>query len=66
MIFLKINLKKINNADIQIFDIIGKSVLKLNTYVSNEQIDIADLKNGVYLSTITADNKRITKRIVKN
>lgn len=52
---------------IKIVDINGRTV-KANDFagVSNVQVNISDLANGVYLMTINSDKGTVTKKIVKN
>ncbi|MEA1875067.1 MAG: T9SS type A sorting domain-containing protein [Bacteroidota bacterium] len=45
--YLKI--EGISNAEIQIYNSTGKSVLQINDYQENQPIDVSDFANGIYL-----------------
>ncbi len=61
-----LNISSLTNGKmgVQIFDILGKEVLKSN--VTNNSINIASLQAGVYLVKITEDNKTATRKLVIN
>ncbi len=48
--------------NVSIFDVLGKKIVSQT--ISNNQMDISNLKTGIYLVKITQDNKQTTKRIV--
>jgi hypothetical protein len=52
------------NADmsVQIFDLIGKEVIKAN--VINNSVNVANLESGVYLVKITEEGKTATRKLV--
>lgn len=60
-----LNLKIDNHSKdftIEITDMSGSQIF--TTKQNSDQIDISDLKPGVYLGTILIDNKRITRKII--
>jgi len=60
-----LNLKiddSIKNFTFEITDMNGSRILVSKENINH--IDISDLKSGVYLGTISSDNKRITKKII--
>jgi hypothetical protein len=60
---LTIETNNINLSSIEVYDLLGKKVFEQNK-LSNNTIDISDLSNGIYLLTIKADNKSLTKKLV--
>ncbi|WP_115461033.1 T9SS type A sorting domain-containing protein [Winogradskyella aurantiaca] len=48
--------------DITVYDILGKEIL--DTQVSNNQIDVSDLKSGLYILRISDNGNSITKKLV--
>ena len=52
------------NLDIEIFDMLGKSVLRVNA-VRNE-VNIADLNSGLYFVQMTLGTQQATKKLVVN
>lgn len=59
--------KDLNNVQIRIFDAMGNVVHfnKLNSFNSNESINVNHLPTGVYLVHIKSDEGTITKKIIK-
>ena len=53
----------IDNATIQIFNMLGKSIYKQSISGKNEKINISSLANGVYLAKINYKGKHIVKKI---
>lgn len=53
------------NTMIEIIDISGKTVMKLDYEQTNEPVRIDDLKSGLYLIKITGNNNCVTKKIIK-
>jgi hypothetical protein len=62
--FLNFDSNSNENIDIQIFDILGKSVLRLKNV--RNSINISELKSGIYFVEITLDTKRTTKKLIVN
>lgn len=52
------------NIDVQIFDILGKSVLRLENV--RNSIDISELKSGVYFVQIVLGTEKSTKKLIVN
>ena len=52
------------NLDIQIFDILGKSVLNLDNV--RNPINVSELKSGVYFVQITLGAEKETKKLIIN
>jgi len=50
-------------TSVEIHDLLGKKVLE-QKMLSNQDINVSDLSNGIYLLTIKADNKSVTKKLV--
>lgn len=52
------------NGTIELRNALGQSILSKN-HISNTQIDVSDLQQGVYFITLTDDNGTRTKQFVK-
>ena len=52
------------NIDVQIFDILGKSVLRLEKVLNS--INISELKSGIYFVQITIGAEKTTKKLIVN
>lgn len=53
--------------DFQVFDILGKQVIKGRSNSQNHlKIDVSNLQQGLYLIKIASEDKNVTKRFVKN
>ena len=59
-----LNLKNAENADIQIFDILGKLILSQTNISRDAQVNVSSLENGTYFMKIAKDNAVITKRFL--
>jgi len=59
-----VNISSNNTADmsVAVFDVLGKRVL--NQTVSNNRLNVASLKSGIYIMKISQDNATITKKLV--
>lgn len=55
------------NVNVAIIDVTGKKVKEIKAYdvIQKEKIDIADLKSGIYVISITSENGTINKKIIK-
>ncbi|NQY06697.1 MAG: DUF5123 domain-containing protein [Flavobacteriaceae bacterium] len=53
-----------NTVSLQIIDILGNSILKKSTYQFGD-VDISDLKSGLYVVVISDGNGAIVKRFIK-
>jgi hypothetical protein len=60
--FINITSSLNESFKVVIFDVLGKKIVSQT--ISNNQMDISNLKTGIYLVKITQDNKQTTKRIV--
>ncbi|MBR9846318.1 MAG: T9SS type A sorting domain-containing protein [Algicola sp.] len=55
------------NLDVQMYDILGKLVFKQTINTADlSQIDVSELKEGLYLIKFTIGDKTETKRFIKN
>ena len=63
-----LNLKNIEAKNIEIYDITGKLIEKIENKLITQliQIDLSNASNGVYFVKISTENNTITKRIIKN
>ena len=59
-----INLKNAENANIQVFDLLGKMIFSMDNISMDEQIDVAQLQTGTYFMKISKDNNVTTKRFL--
>ena len=63
-----LNLKKIEAKTIEVYDITGKLIEKIENKLITQlmQIDLSNASNGVYFVKISTENNTVTKRIIKN
>ncbi len=61
--FVKIPSVNSSNISVEIFDVLGKSVIKKAT-LKNETLDVSRLKPGVYMLKIQQDNATINKKLI--
>ena len=59
-----LNLKNAENANIQVYDVLGKLILSKNNIAMDEQINVERLQAGTYFMKISLDNMVTTKRFV--
>ena len=59
-----LNLKNAENADIQVFDVLGKLILSQTNISRDEQVNVSSLENGTYFMKISKDNAVTTKRFL--
>tara|TARA_Y100000588_G_scaffold364681_1_gene428620 strand:- start:1649 stop:3475 length:1827 start_codon:yes stop_codon:yes gene_type:complete len=62
---LYINLASNENTVVEIFDILGKRVLKTQIN-SSDSINVQTLKSGVYILKLTQNNSSVSKKLIKN
>ncbi len=61
----KINIKNSKNSDISIYSVTGLIIKELSNINSEQEIDLSDLKSGIYFVKIKTDNSVIVKKIIK-
>jgi len=61
---VQFSVKSNENLDIEIFDMLGKSVLRVND-VQNE-VNISDLNSGLYFVQMTLGTQQATKKLIVN
>jgi len=59
-----INLRNAENANIQVFDILGKLILSQNNISVDAQINVSQFQSGTYFMKISKDNLVTTKRFL--
>ena len=52
------------NIDIQIFDMLGKSILRIEN--AGNSVDISKLNSGIYFVHIVLGTKKSTKKLIIN
>ncbi|WP_431106939.1 endonuclease [Winogradskyella poriferorum] len=62
---LYINLASNENTIVEIYDILGKRVLK-TLINSSDSINVQTLKSGVYILKLTQNNSSVSKKLIKN
>lgn len=64
---LSVNLpSNVKNAQINIFDVSGRSVINTEVKKSSDKINVSNLAKGVYIVEIKTTNGVVTKKIIKN
>lgn len=59
-----VNVLNAENADIQIFNVLGKLVLSKENLTRNAQINVSELQTGTYFVRISKESQSTTKRLV--
>ncbi|MFH4964118.1 endonuclease [Gaetbulibacter sp. M235] len=59
------NIKTNQSLKVEIFDILGKSILKTQVDSNNSKIDINRLTKGIYLVKLISDKGSVTKKLIK-
>lgn len=62
----ELNIANAENADIQIYDVLGKLIFSINNIAIIQQVDVAKLQTGTYFMRISKDNNITTKRFLIN
>ena len=62
---LYINIASNENTIVEIYDILGKKVLKTQIN-SSDSINVQTLKSGVYILKLTQNNSSVSKKLIKN
>lgn len=55
----------INNATVEVFDVLGKTIYSSEISSFNSVINVSNWNNGIYLVRVSSDNVSHTKRIIK-
>ncbi|MDW5289163.1 carbohydrate-binding protein [Formosa sp. PL04] len=53
------------NSNMEIFNILGKMVLKSNLKSSTESVDLSHLESGIYFVRLTQENTVLSKKLIK-
>ncbi len=59
------NIKTNQSLKVEIFNILGKSILKTQVNSNNSKIDIGELVKGIYLVKVISDQGSVTKKLIK-
>jgi len=59
-----LNLKNAENANIEVYDVLGKLIFSQENIAIDAQINVENLVNGTYFVKISKDNAVTTKRII--
>lgn len=60
-----LTIQGVENADLVIFDILGKEVIRKSAISSVENISVSHLQQGTYIVTISRNGEMTTKKFVK-
>ena len=62
---LNINLQKEAKANISVFDITGKVIVRQKLNFGNNVVNLSDVSNGIYIINFEVNNLKFTKKIIK-
>ncbi|MEN8157164.1 MAG: DUF2961 domain-containing protein [Bacteroidota bacterium] len=62
---ISLNVGEVQVSGIQIFNIEGGAVMKLNSINHNNQIDVSGLKNGLYILQLNTDKGTLANKFIK-
>ncbi|MRT17953.1 S8 family serine peptidase [Vitellibacter sp. q18] len=57
--------KNAENAEFSLFNILGKQILKTQISPLKNRIEVSDLASGMYIASITSNNKTTSYKIIK-
>jgi hypothetical protein len=57
--------KNAENAEFSLFNILGKQILKTQIRPLKNRIEVSDLASGMYIASITSNNKTTSYKIIK-
>ena len=60
-----VRISNVDNADVKIIDVMGKTVLNLKNVTSQTDINVSALKTGVYLFSVNNETINQTIKFVK-
>ncbi len=60
----KLNVLNVENATIEVFNIVGEKVVSINNSNSIEQIDLSDFNNGTYIVRVLTKESVLTTKVV--
>jgi len=61
--FVTIETNNVEISAVKIYDILGKNVLKQNE-LTNNRLDVSNLRNGIYFLKIESNGNSITKKLI--
>ncbi|EDM43475.1 putative exported serine protease, subtilase family protein [unidentified eubacterium SCB49] len=56
---------QVNQATLTLYNILGSKVMEQQISISNNSIEVSNLKSGVYLASISADGKTNSFKVIK-
>lgn len=62
----KINIHLDINADLQIIDVLGKTIISVNLNQGDNSINVSQLNAGIYYFEIKNENGKTSKKVIKN
>ncbi len=63
---INVNFNTVNNAEIVLYNMVGQQIMKVNTSVTENKIDVSKYNKGIYFIKVKLNNKIHTKKIVIN
>ncbi len=57
--------KSAENAELVLYNVLGKKILQTNITASRNSIDVSELSSGMYIASITSNNKTTSYKIIK-
>jgi hypothetical protein len=62
-----LNVSNAQNANIEVYDVLGKLILSITNISYDEKINVSKLQSGTYFMKLSKDNQVSTEKfIVKN
>ena len=60
-----LNIKTTYALQVEVYDVLGKRILKENIDANNKSINVSSLNKGIYLVRLTTENMQATKKLIK-
>lgn len=57
--------KDIASAQFALYDVLGKQIINKTVHASRNQVNVSDLKSGLYIATLKTENKTTSFKIIK-
>lgn len=60
-----LNIESSKDLNVEIFDILGKQVLKISVSSNTNKINVGTLNKGIYIVRLISDDGQVTKKLIK-
>jgi uncharacterized repeat protein (TIGR01451 family) len=61
---IAISMQNMDRAEVQLTDVLGKTVMKTTIDATMQSVDVSSLKTGIYFVTLNADGRKYTQKLL--